>query len=205
VVLGQVHVEIGGSLRLRRIVTERASSPGRSGVEQHLLRRVVHGMANHKGASFRRARNVMRIVVDIDCCLFYCSAHEIHVCEGFSDFDYDEFGWIWAETSHQVLDQATSAAVPAGSDSGRPEPESGSLKVEVGRADLGIPRQGRSTEIEGFAQGICHSHRRPGAGMDPNNVLSNRNIEQPVSVRAFGRNERPIDSRASRAERLLPR
>ncbi|HXN59578.1 MAG TPA: hypothetical protein VN886_03910 [Acidimicrobiales bacterium] len=81
-------------------MTERASSSGRSAVHQDLLRCVVHGMTNHKGASFRRARKIVRIIVDIDCRLFYCPAHEIHVGEGLSEFDDNEFGWFCAETSH---------------------------------------------------------------------------------------------------------
>ena len=89
-VLGQIHIEIGGSLGLHRIVTERASSPGRGRVHQDLLRCVVHGMANHKGTPFRCAQTIVRIIVDIDCRLFYCPAHEIHVSEGFSESDHDK-------------------------------------------------------------------------------------------------------------------
>ena len=99
-------------------------------------------------------------------------------------------------------DQATGAAVPAGGDTRRPEPESGTFEIEARRADRAIGRHGRAPEIERVAQRIRHADRGPRPGMDPHHVVSHRNVEQSVAVVAFGGDEGPVEAGAARAERL---
>ena len=114
-----------------------------------------------------------------------------------SELDHDELRWMRADTSQHVLDEATGAAVPAGGDSGPPEPEPGALEVEVGGADGTARRHGRPSEIKGVAQRIRHADGRPRPGMDPHDVLGHRDVEEPIPIVAFSRDECPVDTRAA--------
>ncbi len=123
---------------------------------------------------------------------------------GMPEFRCHELGWIRSDTSQEMFDQPPRSSVPAGAHSGRPKPETEAIEIEVGRTDCGTRRQRRPAEFESFTQGIRHPDSRPGSTADPHHVLGNRDIEEPIPVRTFGRHERPIDAGTTRAEGLLP-
>jgi hypothetical protein len=152
VILGQIHVEIGGSLGLIRIEAQRPRSPCRGRVRKNLLCRVVDRMTSDKGSSLRPARSVVGIGIDLLRRLLDCPTHEIDVGDGMSKLDSDELRWIRTNTSQHVFDEPAGAAVPARSDTDRPEPESGALEVEIWRAYGPARRHGRPSEIKGVAQ-----------------------------------------------------
>ena len=157
----------------------------------------MHCVTNDKSPSLRRARMVVGVGIDLLRRLLDHPAHEIDVGDGVSELDHDQFRWTRADISQHVLDEATGAAVPASSDSGPPEPEPGALEVEVGRADGPARRHGRPSEIKGVAQRIRHAHRGPRPGVDPHDVLGNRDVEKPISIVTFSRDEGPVDTRAA--------
>ena len=169
VVLGQIHVEIGGSLGLLRIEDRGRSSPGRGGVHQNLLRCVVHGVTNHKGSSLRRARTVVRVVIDLFRRLLDHPAHEIDVGDGMSKFGQRrvpmDSGRYFAARARPGHGRRRTSRQRLRSPRTRTRGARG--RSWAGRWP-GTRRQGRPSEIEGFAQRIRHSHRGPGSGMDPN-------------------------------------
>ena len=87
VVLGQIHVEIGGSLGLLRIEAQRTRSPGRGGVHKNLLCCVMHCVTNDKSPSLRRARTVVGVGIDLLRRLLEHPVHEIDVGDGMSELD----------------------------------------------------------------------------------------------------------------------
>ena len=152
VVLSEIHIQIGHPLGLFRIEAEGPSSPGRRGMHQNLLCCVVHRVTNDKGPSLRIARTVAGIVINLPCCRIDCPAHEINVGDRMSELGQDGLRRMWTNAAQHFLDKTAGAAVPAGGDSSRPEPESRALKVKVGRSDGTARRHRRPSEIEGLAQ-----------------------------------------------------
>ncbi len=193
VMLSQVHVEICRPSRLLRVMTERPGSPGGGGMYQHLLRSMVHEMADDERSTHGRIRAILGIGIDLLCSLLNGAAHHLDVGDRMSELDHEQLRWMRADTSQHVFDEATSAAVPTGSDPDSPEPEPGTVEVEVGWADGMVRRHGRSSEIKGVAQRISHTDGGPRPGMDPHDVLSHRNIEEPVSIGTFRRHEGSVD------------
>ncbi len=103
-----------------------------------------------------------------------------------------------------VFDQAPGAPVPARGDSGSPVPEAGPIEIEVGLAHRGSLWQRRPAELEGLAEGSGHPNRRPGSGAHADHVPSHTYVKDPIPVGALGRHQRPVELRASRAERFRP-
>jgi hypothetical protein len=193
VMLGQVHVEICRPPRLLRVMTERPGSPGGGGMHQHLLRSIVHEMTDHERSTHGRIRPIVGIGIDLLRGLLDGATHHLYMGDPMSELDHQELRGMRAGTSKKVLDEATSSAVPTSSDPNSSEPEPGAVEVEVGRPDGMARRHRRSTEIKGVAQRIRHSDCGPRPGVDPDDVLSHRDIEKPVSIGAFRRYERSVD------------
>jgi hypothetical protein len=177
VVLSQIDIQIGYPLSLFCIEAKGPSSPSRRDMHQHLLCCVVDGVTYDKGPSLRIARTVPGVVINFSCCRIDCPAHQVNVGDRMSELGQDELRWMFADAADHFLDKTAGAAIPAGSDSCRPEPEPGALEVKVGRSDSATSRHRRPSEIKGLAQRIDHPDGRPRSGVHGRNVLGHRNVE----------------------------
>ncbi len=162
-VLGQVDVEIGDSSGLFRIEAE-GSRPSRcGGVDQDLLGGMMHRVTDHEGASLCLAGPILGIGIDLTGRLLNRPAHEIDVRRGIAEFGDHELRRMRAQALQDGPDQATGAAVPAGGDTRRPEPESGTLEIEAGRSDRAMRRHGRPPK----SSVSLSESAMPTAGHDP--------------------------------------
>src|ERR1700733_15795621 len=118
VVLGHVHVKIGRSSGLFRVVTDRASSSGCGRVHQHLLRCMVHGVTDHEGSSSGGTRTILGVVINLVGRLLDHPAHEIDLGYSMSKFGRHELRWIRTNTSKHVFAQASGTSVHTGAASG---------------------------------------------------------------------------------------
>ena len=151
-VLGQIHVQISHPSGLFCMEAEGASSPRRRGVHQDLLCGVMYGVTNDEGPSLRIACTVPGIVINLPSCRIDCSAHQVDMSDRMSDLSQDGLRGMWAKAAQHFLDKSAGTPVPAGGDSCRPEPEPGTLQVEVRRSNGTARRYGRTSEIKGLAQ-----------------------------------------------------
>ena len=205
VILGQIDKQIGHPLSLLCIEAKRSRSPGRRDMHQHLLCCVVDRMTYDKGPPLRIAGTVPGVVINFSCSRIDHPAHQVNVGARMSELGQDELGRVFADAREDFLDKAAGAAVPAGGDSCRSEPEAGTIKIEVGRPDSATRRHGWPPEIEGLAQRIGHSDRGPRSNMHGRDVLGHPNIEQSVPIIGIGRHQSPVKVGTARAEGLFPR
>jgi hypothetical protein len=90
VVLGHVHVEVSYSSRLLAVVTQRPSSSRCGCMSQHLLGRLVHGVADHEGSHPGHTGAIFGVLVYLRGRLVEQAAHDLDMGDSMSDFDRDE-------------------------------------------------------------------------------------------------------------------